>query len=71
MSNDCQDTLEAKNLKKYIQQISKFSLISQAEEKKLGQLIKKDDKEALKNSIQQQIREILKELREKEALVLK
>jgi len=56
MSNDYQDTLEAKNLTRYIQQISKFSPISQAEEQKLGQLIKKGDKEALKELIEANLR---------------
>ncbi|UCC41508.1 MAG: RNA polymerase sigma factor RpoD/SigA [Candidatus Aminicenantes bacterium] len=50
------DILDQKNLKKYLNQISKFPIISQDEEKRLGRLIQKGDKNALKDLIEANLR---------------
>ncbi len=51
------DVLDQKNLKNYLNQISKFPTISQEEEKKLGALIqKKGDKDAQKKLIEANLR---------------
>jgi RNA polymerase primary sigma factor len=50
------DVLDQKNLKKYLSQISKFPTISQEEEKRLGGLIQKGDKDAQKKLIEANLR---------------
>ncbi|MBN1224856.1 MAG: RNA polymerase sigma factor RpoD/SigA [Candidatus Aminicenantes bacterium] len=47
MTNKYRDSLEARNLKRYLQKISKFPLLTPGEEKELGSLIASGDKEAL------------------------
>jgi len=44
---DYQDFLDSKNLKLYLDQISKFPMVSEAEEKKLGARIRNGDRDAL------------------------
>jgi len=56
MKNYNDTYLDSKNLKIYLNQISKFSLLTQEEEKKLGLLIQKSDKEALKKLIESNLR---------------
>lgn len=51
-----QDVLGAKNLRLYLEQISKFPMYSESDEKEIGVLIRKGDKEALKNLIQANLR---------------
>jgi len=48
--------LDQKNLKNYLNQISKFPIISQMEEKRLGELIQKGDKNARKKLIEANLR---------------
>ena len=50
------DILDQKNLKNYLNQISKFPTISQEEEKRLGRLIQKGDKDARKRLIEANLR---------------
>jgi RNA polymerase primary sigma factor len=50
------NVLDQKNLKKYLNQISKFPTISQEEEKRLGRLIQKGDKDAQKKLIEANLR---------------
>ena len=50
------DVLEQKNLKNYLNQISKFPTIPQEEEKRLGKLIQKGNKDALKKLIESNLR---------------
>lgn len=52
MRDDYTDSLQSKNLKLYLNQISKFKPLSQAEERKLGKLIKAEDQVALKAMIE-------------------
>lgn len=56
MKNNFKDSLEFKNLKHYIQQISRFPTISPEEEKKLGEHIQKGDKDALKKLVESNLR---------------
>jgi RNA polymerase primary sigma factor len=51
-----QDALEARNLRLYLEQISKFPMYSESDEKEIGVLIRKGDKEALKNLIEANLR---------------
>lgn len=51
-----QDVLGAKNLRLYLEQISKFPMYSESDEKEIGVLIRKGDKEAVKNLIQANLR---------------
>jgi RNA polymerase primary sigma factor len=51
-----QDFLESKNLRLYLEQISRFPLHSEDEEKKLGERIHKGDKEAVKALIEANLR---------------
>jgi RNA polymerase primary sigma factor len=48
MRDDYSDSLQSKNLKLYLNQISKFKPLSQEEERKLGRLIQSGDKAAQK-----------------------
>jgi len=50
------DYLDSKNLKLYLDQISHFPILSQDEEKKLGALIQKGNKEALQSLIEANLR---------------
>ena len=52
MREDYNDSLQSKNLKLYLNQISKFKPLTQAEERKLGKLIKAGDEVAQKNLIE-------------------
>jgi RNA polymerase primary sigma factor len=52
MSNDFRDYFDSKNLRSYLNQISKFPVLSQDEEKRLAVLIRKGDKNALKRLIE-------------------
>jgi len=56
MSNRNKDRLDSKNLALYLDQISKFPILSQEEEKKLGGLIHKGDREALKKLVESNLR---------------
>jgi len=56
MRNDNSCYLDSKNLKLYLNQISKFPLLTQEEEKKLGFLIQKGDKDALEKLIESNLR---------------
>lgn len=56
MTKDYQDSLESKNLKRYLQRISKFPLLTPKEEKILGQRIRQGDKEALKKLAESNLR---------------
>lgn len=52
MKDDYRDYLESRNLRQYLRQISKFPALSQQEEKKVGELIQKGDKNALRKLIE-------------------
>jgi len=52
MRDDFSDYFDSKNLRSYLSQISKFPILSQDEEKTLGALIKKGDKNALRKLIE-------------------
>lgn len=56
MKNKSKDRFDSKNLKLYLDQISQFPTISQKEEKKLGELIQKGNKEALRKLIEANLR---------------
>lgn len=50
------DSLDSKNLARYLKQIAKFPQISQKEEKELGKLIQKGDKKALRSLVEANLR---------------
>ncbi|MFQ6110124.1 MAG: sigma-70 factor domain-containing protein, partial [Candidatus Aminicenantales bacterium] len=50
------DYLDSRNLKRYLDQISHFPILSAEEEKKLGERIKKGDREALRRLIEANLR---------------
>ncbi len=52
MTADFNDTLQSRNLKLYLKQISRFMPLDQEEEKKLGVLIQAGDQEAVKRLIE-------------------
>jgi RNA polymerase primary sigma factor len=52
MRDDFTDYFDSKNLRAYLSQISKFPILSPDEEKKLGKLIRKGDKDAQKKLIE-------------------
>jgi RNA polymerase primary sigma factor len=52
MRDDFTDHFDSKNLRSYLSQISKFPILSQNEERKLGELIRKGDKNAQKKLIE-------------------
>jgi RNA polymerase primary sigma factor len=56
MTKQYQDSLESKNLKRYLQRISKFPLLSPEEEKMLGEQVQQGDKEALKKLTESNLR---------------
>ncbi len=56
MTDKKQDYIDSKNLKLYLDQISRFPTISQKEEKRLGKLIQEGNKEALRKLIEANLR---------------
>jgi RNA polymerase primary sigma factor len=56
MTKGYQDSLESKNLKRYLQRIAKFPLLTPEEEKDLGRRIEQGDKEALKKLTESNLR---------------
>lgn len=56
MKKEFKSYLDSKNLRRYLNQISKFPVLSQEEEKKLGKLIQKGDRDALKKLIEANLR---------------
>jgi RNA polymerase primary sigma factor len=56
MSDDFKGSLDSKNIKLYLQQIAKFSQLTVDQEKELGRLIQKGDKDALKKMIESNLR---------------
>ena len=56
MKDNYKSYLDLKNLRLYHTQISKFPILSQKEEKKLGERIHKDDKNALRKLIEANLR---------------
>jgi len=54
--HDFRDSLDAKNLKVYFHQISKYPLLKPEKEKELGRRIQKGDKEALKKLTESNLR---------------
>lgn len=56
MRDDSRDYLDSKNLKLYLDQISRFQTLTQKEEKKLGKLIQKGNKGALQKMIEANLR---------------
>lgn len=50
------NSVDSKSLKRYLEEISQFSPISLAEERRLGELIQKGDKNALKKMIEANLR---------------
>ncbi len=53
---DDEDFFDSKNLKLYMEQISKFPVLSQEEEQRLGELIQKGDKDALRKLVESNLR---------------
>ncbi|MBN2245623.1 MAG: RNA polymerase sigma factor RpoD/SigA [Candidatus Aminicenantes bacterium] len=53
---DFTDSLQAKNLKKYLQQISKFPQLTQEEEHQLGKKIQQGDEDAMRRLIESNLR---------------
>jgi len=56
MRDKKEDYLDSKNLKLYLDQIARFATLTQKEEKKLGELIQKGDREALRKLIEANLR---------------
>ena len=56
MRDDSRDYLDSRNLKLYLNQISRFPTLAQEEEKRLGRLIKKGNKEAQQKLIEANLR---------------
>jgi len=56
MRNDYKDSLDSRNLKLYLQQISKFPTLTLEEEKELGRRIRNGDKKAQKKLIESNLR---------------
>ena len=56
MSQGYKNYLDSKNLRRYLNQISKFPILTQKEEKKIGKLIQEGDKDALKKMIESNLR---------------
>lgn len=56
MRDKYEDSLEARNLKRYLEKIAKFPLLTPDEEKKLGRLIQGGDREALKKLTESNLR---------------
>lgn len=53
---DYQDYLESRNLRLYLEQISRFPLYDESEEKRLGELIHEGDRDSLKKLIESNLR---------------
>jgi len=53
---DTRDFLDARNLKHYLEEIAKFPMLTEAEEKELGEKIRKGDKEALQTLVKSNLR---------------
>jgi len=56
MDHNFKDSLDSKNLARYLKQIAKFPQIDQKQEKKLGKLIQKGDKKALRSLVESNLR---------------
>jgi len=56
MADNSRDRSGSKDLKHYLEQISRFPPLSQEEEKRLGELIQKGDKQALRKLIESNLR---------------
>ena len=56
MRSNFGDSLDSKNLSRYLRQIAEFPPLNQKEEKKLGRLIQKGDKKALRKLIESNLR---------------
>ena len=56
MKGEYDDYLTSKNLRLYLDQISKFPPLTEKEEKRLGELVRKGDKDALKRLIEANLR---------------
>ena len=56
MKDDDRSYLDFKNLRTYLNQIAKYPILTQKEEKKLGVQIQKGDKDALKKLIEANLR---------------
>jgi RNA polymerase primary sigma factor len=56
MSQGYKNYLDSKSLRRYLNQISKFPILTQKEEKKIGKLIQEGDKDALKKMIESNLR---------------
>lgn len=56
MRDDFRNYLDLKNLRVYLSQISKFPILTQEEEKEIGERIRKGDKKALKSLIEANLR---------------
>ena len=56
MRDDYKSYIDLKNLRLYLNQISKFPILSQEEEKRLGERIQKGDRSALKKLIEANLR---------------
>ena len=56
MKKEPKNYLDSRNLRRYLNQISKFPILSQKEEKRLGKLIQEGDKDALKKMIEANLR---------------
>jgi RNA polymerase primary sigma factor len=53
---DYRDFLDARNLKHYLEEIAKFPTLTEAEEKELGEKVRKGDKEALQKLVKSNLR---------------
>ena len=53
---DPRDLIDSRNIKHYLEAISKFPALTEEEEKKLGELIRKGDKEALQTLIKSNLK---------------
>jgi len=56
MDHNFKDSLDSKNLARYLKQIAKFSPITQKQEKELGKLIQKGDKKAIRSLVESNLR---------------
>lgn len=56
MRNKFKDTLDSKNISRYLRQIAQFSQLTAKEEKELGRLIQKEDEEALGKLVESNLR---------------
>jgi RNA polymerase primary sigma factor len=56
MSNKFKDSLDSKNISRYLKQIAKFSQLTSKEEKELGYLIQQGDKKAQRKLVESNLR---------------